>query len=101
MARLIISDYSIYKHNTVKLFFTFIQESSTAVSFLDKGRSGSLHAAVMVDGLCGGTAPVRMPELHVGPALTHVYKADRFQYPGNLTGFEYRNIAHNYATTTF
>ena len=48
-----------------------------------------------------GTASVRMPELHVGPALTHVYKAHRFQYPDNLTGFEYRNIAHNYATTTF
>jgi len=49
----------------------------------------------------GGTAPVRMPELHVGPTLTHAYKAHHFQYPDNLTGFEYGNIAHNYATTTF
>lgn len=49
----------------------------------------------------GCTASIRMPVLHVGPALTHIHKTYRFQYPGNLTGFKYRNIAHDYATTTF
>ena len=49
----------------------------------------------------GGTASVRMPVLHVGSALTHIHEAHRFQYPDHLAGFEYRDIAHDYATTTF
>ena len=49
----------------------------------------------------GSAASVRMPVLHMGSALTHIHKAHQFQYPDHLAGFEYRDIAHDYATTTF
>ena len=44
---------------------------------------------------------VRMTILLVGPALSHFLKAQVFQYPDDLARFKYRNITHDYATTTF
>jgi len=43
---------------------------------------------------------VRMAKLLVGSALSHFLKAQVFQYPDDLARFKYRNITHDYATTT-
>ena len=45
-------------------------------------------------------SPVRVPVLFVRPALSDFRKAEPIEYSGNFAGTEYRNAAHDYATTT-
>ena len=48
---------------------------------------------------CGRTA-VRVTVLPVRAALSNFDEPEAFQNPGDLTGFEDREVAHSYATLT-